>query len=552
MDERTRLLDRDPEQDKSESSRWSAFRKASIWWLCPTSFVLATVMTAIRPATVAVVKELICRQDILERTGEWLDSPSADDCSSGRLQSRVSKFFLVYQLLLAVFSTISVGFWGGFSDAYGRKSVLFVTLFGTYLAVINLTIVGTHPEMFDYRFLLFGVLIEGLAGGVIAMNSTFHAYIADVTDSTKRSLAFGFLHFAAFGGMTFGPTLGGLVIKATGNLFSVFYINIACLTLMLTYIVFILPESLDRGHRMHHAGRRKPWAAHLNIFAALFLLVKPDASVETIRFARRSVLIIATTYFLYKMSYSIAGIDDLFALYSSYKFGWDTLEQGYFFSLQSLTRAASMVTVIPFFAWAFRKAKTPGAMDVWLIRLGFFMDVAGFVMFASAESEWVFYTGAVINSVATVATVSMRAMFTTFFETSRVGAALAALSVLESIGAILCPVILNSVYSATVETEPATVFWVLSFIFFITLLLSFTITREGENGKMKVEAAEVDANIDADTDASSNVHGHGDLNDNANGHAEAAITNAASVPAAAAAGPGKDLTNAVVTSRDSV
>jgi hypothetical protein len=48
--------------------------------------------------------------------------------------------------------------------------------------------------------------------------------------------------------MAFGPTLGGLLIRFTGQVLSVFYLK-GCLHLMYSFLVwFIIPESLTKGH----------------------------------------------------------------------------------------------------------------------------------------------------------------------------------------------------------------------------------------------------------------------------------------------------------------
>jgi hypothetical protein len=48
--------------------------------------------------------------------------------------------------------------------------------------------------------------------------------------------------------MALGPTLGGLLIRFTGQVLSVFYLE-GCLHLMYSFLVwFIIPESLTKGH----------------------------------------------------------------------------------------------------------------------------------------------------------------------------------------------------------------------------------------------------------------------------------------------------------------
>ena len=76
--------------------------------------------------------------------------------------------------------------------------------------------------------------------------------------------------------MALGPTLGGLLIRFTGETLSVFYVA-GCLHLMYSFMVwFIIPESLTKG-QMEHAKTRY----------ADSLRADPDSSLQT-RFTRNA------------------------------------------------------------------------------------------------------------------------------------------------------------------------------------------------------------------------------------------------------------------------
>lgn len=91
-------------------------------------------------------------------------------------------------------------------------------------------------------------------------------------------------------GIALGPTLGGLLIRFTGQALSVFYVG-GCLHLMYSCMVwFIIPESLTKG-QMELAKTRY----------ANSLRVDPDSSLDT-RFTR-----IAQRLFSFLMPLSILG-----------------------------------------------------------------------------------------------------------------------------------------------------------------------------------------------------------------------------------------------------
>ncbi len=89
---------------------------------------------------------------------------------------------------------------GAWSDRWGRRPVLLLSLLGTALSFVLLALARTVGLLFVAR------IIDGLSGGNIA---TARAYIADVTPEEERARAFGLIG-AAFGlGFIVGPALGG-------------------------------------------------------------------------------------------------------------------------------------------------------------------------------------------------------------------------------------------------------------------------------------------------------------------------------------------------------
>lgn len=80
-------------------------------------------------------------------------------------------------------------------------------------AFSNIIFVSHYWKVVSVRFLFVGAILEGLSGGIIAINTACHAYLSDCTRPENRSVVFGIMHATAYSGMTIGPTLGGLIIK---------------------------------------------------------------------------------------------------------------------------------------------------------------------------------------------------------------------------------------------------------------------------------------------------------------------------------------------------
>jgi len=109
--------------------------------------------------------------------------------------------------------TLSIGYLSTLSDYLGRKFIFRLSTLGILFSMTNVIIVAHYWRIVGIRFLYVGSIIQGLLGGIIAINTACHAYISDCTNVDNRSVAFGFMHASAYSGMAIGPTLGGLIVK---------------------------------------------------------------------------------------------------------------------------------------------------------------------------------------------------------------------------------------------------------------------------------------------------------------------------------------------------
>lgn len=131
---------------------------------------------------------------------------------------------------------------GYLSDSVGRKKILFISIFGTFLSYL----LAAYAIFSKNLPLLFGArIIDGLTGGNI---SVAQAVITDLSDKKALPKNFGLIMAMAGLGLIVGPFIGSLVSNPTiSPLFNATtpFLFIAGLYLINTFFVaFLLPETL--------------------------------------------------------------------------------------------------------------------------------------------------------------------------------------------------------------------------------------------------------------------------------------------------------------------
>jgi len=200
----------------------------------------------------------------------------------------------------AVMQLIGAPILGRLSDRFGRRPVLLLSVFGTFLGFLLLGFANALWMLFVSR------ILDGLTGGNL---SVAQAYISDVTDEKNRSKGLGMIG-AAFGlGFIIGPVTGGLLSQWGYAVPAFAAATISFLNLILIYAW--LPESLTEEKRSQMTEKRP--AITLN--ALLVAFQRPFTG---------SILI---TRFFFGLAFAI--FQTIFSLYALTKFNLTARDTGF-------------------------------------------------------------------------------------------------------------------------------------------------------------------------------------------------------------------------------
>ncbi|WP_442781919.1 TCR/Tet family MFS transporter [Collimonas fungivorans] len=292
---------------------------------------------------------------------------------------------------------------GALSDQYGRRPVLLLGFCG-----LALNFFATA-----FSTALWMLIVVRLVGGAMQSNAAVcNAYVADITPPEQRAKRFGMIG-AMFGvGFIVGPVMGGLLGAVNLRLPFIVAGSLALLNLMYGY--FVLPESLPLERRRSFGWRAANPLASLQ---ALSRLKAVGPLVAVIACNGLAQFMLFTTW----------------VLYTTFKFGWGPLENG-----QSLAAVGVMSVIVQgVLLGPLLKRFSPQRLAV----IGLVSSTAAYILWGVASQSWMMYAVIFANIFGATVNASIQSIISGAVDSHSQGQALGAVSSLNSLMAVIAPVI---------------------------------------------------------------------------------------------------------------
>lgn len=322
--------------------------------------------------------------------------------SSGSTENRALTYgtlISVYALMQFLFSPIL----GALSDRFGRRPVLLASTFGLAADFLLTYLAPTLSWLFIARI---------LSGATSASITTANAYLADVSKPEDRVRNFGFVG-ATFGlGFIIGPALGGLLGRTSPRL--PFLIAASFGLVNFLYGLFVLPESLP-------SNRRQP---------ALQLRWRPFSALAILR---RYPPVFGLAGTVVCVGIAQQALQSVWVLYTAYRYGWDTLHTGL-----SLTAVGVLVAIVQG-GLVGKIAKKLGEQRTLL--MGLTLATVSQLLYGLSTQGWMIYVVLLIAAVGGVAGPVAQSLITRQVAQNEQGSVQGALSSLNSLTAIVAPVL---------------------------------------------------------------------------------------------------------------
>ncbi|KAH8253724.1 hypothetical protein KR032_006630 [Drosophila birchii] len=162
------------------------------------------------------------------------------------LQPYVANLFLTRTLLESIVPAFCGLFIGSWSDHYGRKPLLIVSMIGfsaSFLMMAAICELSSYYMINPWWYILAAVPHSVLGGNCVFSVAAF-CFISDITDCKSRPYRMIFMESLFFIGLTSGSLLSSFVYAAVGSAATI-GLSGCIVTFATFFIIFFVPESLD-------------------------------------------------------------------------------------------------------------------------------------------------------------------------------------------------------------------------------------------------------------------------------------------------------------------
>jgi len=310
-------------------------------------------------------------------------------------------WFGVTTFAFSIANFVSAPMLGALSDAYGRRPVLLIGFSGLAISFLSTAFVTSMPVLIVIR----------LIGGAMQANLTVaNAYVADITPPEQRARRFGALG-AMFGiGFILGPVVGGLL--GAINLRLPFLVAGSLALLNLAYGFFVLPESLPVERRHAFSWRSA------NTFSALRRLseLKGVGRLATV------LALCALAQFVMYTSW---------VLYTTFKFGWGPLQNGYSMAAVGVTSALVQGVLL---------SRLLARFSAWrLAVIGLASSTLAYTLFGLATQGWMMFAVILANLLGSTVAPVFQSIISRSADEKSQGKTMGAVSGINSLMAVVAP-----------------------------------------------------------------------------------------------------------------
>ncbi|KAG0003896.1 hypothetical protein BGZ65_001265, partial [Modicella reniformis] len=348
------------ERDNEDELAWFAelarrpwYLRPSMLWLNPLLFAFGVIVGVIESPMQQLIIQIICKEYLLQHDPqeaiEYAGIVLPDNrCKTPEVLAVAALVGSRIHAIKGVITLFTLAKWTALSDILGRKALLQLALIALSISQSIIWFTASPRNPFGYRLLYVDGVLLGLTAGGSLLDPAIAAYV--------------------------GPSLGGYVVKTTGDLTSVIRISLTSFVIVFAYLI-AMPESLRKrtisqvperaGDKYTTSIKRisflvSIWDATirgvLSILDPLLVFVPGFAPISSKAPSRYTFTLIVIATHLVRISGS--GISILFIPLTNLVFKWGSYEDGLFFSYSGLCSFIVYLGIFPLLQFLYKRYMT--------------------------------------------------------------------------------------------------------------------------------------------------------------------------------------------------
>lgn len=376
------------------------------------------------------------------------------------------------------------------SSRFGRKPVILGIVAISFLGYSLMVCSQYLSEWLEASFMIAFLLLR-MFSGVLTMMFIVNIYTIDISGAEDRTPVLSAINGWATLGQTVSFAVGGFVTTKTNDPLIVFYISVFLLGAIFVYVLAFLPESFpeekrDELRRQRLAQQNVEAGARRNLSSRLISTIaiafEPLKQLVPARKAdgRRNLRVLYCA--IHIMIATLADTYTPAALLLLYitKYSYNPAQTGVVLTTLSLSAAFSLTYAIPSLIRVLRPicarevvlpedqedpsddtavSRSTDLLDIHITFVSLVINALAYIM-ASATTTRVSHLIAVtIAGFSAAHTPIIRSLVVSSVDPLKQGEVLAAIEMMSSIGAFLSPLVMGSIFTATISSQPMLVFY---------------------------------------------------------------------------------------------
>ncbi|GAB6024306.1 hypothetical protein CHUAL_008997 [Chamberlinius hualienensis] len=420
----------------------------------PMVLVLLVFMMA-NSVSLSFIQHLVLERFCFEQFNVSVCHGNQSSNVESQVQADAAHFLLYKTLAAQLPSTLLTFKLGHWSDLHGRKLLMIFSGVGHLLAYVTYLLCSLFPH-WPIWILLLASVFQGVTGSSIAFQLGFFGYIKDVNRNSELSVKISIADGISVLGMVMGLLLGPPLWNKFGYP-AVFLSSVVAMGVALLGVIVFVDEENRYPQNDCRSIIRDFFSFRGFIDSAKSLVIKRAGS-------RRAYIFVALVTFIFS-HFSLSVFFQISYMYFRLVAGWSIEVFNYYHVMLGGCSIIGFLVLLPILNRFFN------LNDALLGIIGLLFSFTYTISIAFVTSTSVIFAVGIFRIPSGLVTVTTRSLVSKCVSSAEIGKLLAIYHVCDAVTSNLSSTIITSIYVATKDQLPGTIFIVCACLLILPLIL---------------------------------------------------------------------------------